>query len=93
VELSSSSETMSVKTSVAAPVRFAVNNGMLTVNANFDGSKTVHLFDVNGTLLLKKTFDGSSCEIRLKNIRGKSFIIGTLESGGRMLKSFKLRLD
>ena len=93
VELSSSSETMSVKTSVAAPVRFAVNNGMLTVNANFDGSKTVHLFDVNGTLLLKKTFDGHSCEIRLKNIRGKSFIIGTLESGGRMLKSFKLRLD
>jgi hypothetical protein len=93
VELSSSSETMSVKTSVAAPVRFAVNNGMLTVNANFDGNKTVHLFDVNGTLLLKKTFDGSSCEIRLKNIRGKSFIIGTLESGGRMLKSFKLRLD
>ena len=93
VELSSSSETMSVKTSVAVPVRFAVNNGMLTVNANFDGNKTVHLFDVNGTLLLKKTFDGHSCEIRLKNIRGKSFIIGTLESGGRMLKSFKLRLD
>jgi M6 family metalloprotease-like protein len=93
VELSSSSETMSVKTSVAAPVRFAVNNGMLTVNANFDGNKTVHLFDVNGTLLLKKTFDGHSCEIRLKNIRGKSFVVGTLESGGRLLKSFKLRLD
>jgi hypothetical protein len=93
VELSSSSETMSVKTYVASSVRFAVNNGMLTVNTNVSGQKNIHLFDVNGTLLLEKTFDGNFCEIQLKNLGGKSFVVGTMESGGRLLKSFKLRLD
>jgi hypothetical protein len=84
---------VSIKTYVASSVRFAVNNGMLTVNANISGQKKIHLFDVNGTLLLEKTFDGNFCEIQLKNLGGKSFVVGTMESGGRLLKSFKLRLD
>ena len=92
-ESSSSSNLVSIRTYVTSSLRLSVNDGVLTVNANFEGSKTIHLFDVNGTLLLKKTFDGSSCEIRLNDVRGKSFVVGTLESGGRLLKSFKLRLD
>ena len=90
---SSSSNLVSIKTYVASSVRFAVNNGMLTVNTNINGQKKIHLFDVNGTLLLEKTFDGNFCEIQLKNLGGKSFVVGTMESGGRLLKSFKLRLD
>ena len=90
---SSSSNLVSIKTYVASSVRFAVNNGMLTVNTNVSGQKNIHLFDVNGTLLLEKTFDGNFCEIQLKNLGGKSFVVGTMESGGRLLKSFKLRLD
>ena len=84
---------MSIRTYVTSSVRLSVTDGVLAVNANVDGQKKIHLFDVNGTLLLDKTFDGNFCEIQLKNLGGKSFVVGTLESGGRLLKSFKLRLD
>ena len=92
-ESSSSSDLVSIRTYVTSSVRLSVTDGVLAVNANVDGQKKIHLFDVNGTLLLDKTFDGNFCEIQLKNLGGKSFVVGTLESGGRLLKSFKLRLD
>ena len=90
---SSSSDLVSIRTYVTSSVRLSVTDGVLAVNANVDGQKKIHLFDVNGTLLLDKTFDGNFCEIQLKSLGGKSFVVGTLESGGRLLKSFKLRLD
>ena len=92
-ESSSSSDLVSIRTYVTSSVRLSVTDGVLAVNANVDGQKKIHLFDVNGTLLLDKTFDGNFCEIQLKSLGGKSFVVGTLESGGRLLKSFKLRLD
>ena len=90
---SSSSQTMALENTYAgAMVQFAVANGVLTVNSSVIGRKVVRLFDVNGTLLFEKTFDGKSCEIRMDELRGKSLIVGSLEAGGRLLKTMKIHV-
>jgi hypothetical protein len=68
-----------------------VNQGVLTVNANVNGLKTIRLFDVNGTLLLTKAFGGESCEIRMSSLPGKSFVVGSLEINGRTVKTIKIQ--
>ena len=91
---SSSADVMSMKETFAgSAVRFAVTDGVLRVNAKFDGRKTVRLFDVNGSLLLTKSFNDQFCEIQMESLPQKSFVVGTLELGGRVIKTLKLRLN
>jgi len=93
-ELSSSSDIVliSERRLASSAVRFFVDNRVLRVNANFEGRKTVNLFDVNGTLLLSNTFADQYCEISMDALRGKSFVIVTLESGGQLIKTKKIRV-
>lgn len=76
----------------SSAVRFFVDNRILRVDANLEGRKTVNLFDANGTLLLSNTFADKHCEISMDALRGKSFVIVTLESGGQLLKTKKIRV-
>jgi len=91
---SSSSEPVSLekKLALAPLVRFVSTDGVLKVNANFAGRKTLNLFDANGALLMAKTFNGDFCEIQMNSIRGKMFVIATLESGGQLVKTKRIRL-
>ena len=94
IPISSSSSEIplnSGKTFANKDIRFSVNQGVLTVNANVNGRKTIRLFDVNGTLLLTKAFDGESCEIRMSSLPGKSFVVGSLEINGRTIKTIKIQ--
>ncbi len=93
-ELSSSSDIVliSERRLASSAVRFFVDNRILRVDANFEGRKTVNLFDANGTLLLSNTFADQYCEISMDALRGKSFVIVTLESGGQLLKTKKIRV-
>ena len=77
---------------VSSAVRFFVDNRILRVDANLEGRKTVNLFDANGTLLLSNTFADKYCEISMDALRGKSFVIVTLESGGQLIKTKKIRV-
>ena len=76
----------------SSAVRFFVDNRILRVDANLEGRKTVNLFDANGTLLLSNTFADKYCEISMDALRGKSFVIVTLESGGQLIKTKKIRV-
>ncbi len=93
-ELSSSSDIVMISERRLASfaVRFFVDNRILRVDANFEGRKTVNLFDANGTLLLSNTFADQYCEISMDALRGKSFVIVTLESGGQLIKTKKIRV-
>ena len=92
--LSSSSENtmISSKPYIASAVRFSVNDRVLKIDTKIAGNKAVNLFDVNGTLLLRKTFTDSYCEIRMDSWRGKPLMIATLESGGKLIKTQKFRV-
>ena len=79
------------KNSTMPNVRISVMDGVLMVHSKIAGRKTVNLFDANGTLLKTEMFYGESCEIRLGEIRGKSFVIATVENEGRIIKSYKVR--
>jgi hypothetical protein len=94
-ERSSSSEgsVNAHKMRVASVVRFSMSENVLMVNAKMAGFKTVNLFDANGTLLMTKSFTGETCEIHMDALRGKAFIIATLESEGRLIKSYKVRMN
>jgi hypothetical protein len=74
-------------------VRISVTDGVLMVNTKIAGRKTVNLFDANGTLLKTEIFKGETCEIRLGKIRGKSFVIATVENEGRIIKLYKVRMN
>ncbi len=93
-ERSSSSDSVMISESriVSSAVRFFMDNRILRVDANLEGRKTVNLFDANGTLLLSNTFADKHCEISMDALRGKSFVIVTLESGGQLLKTKKIRV-
>jgi len=90
----SSSQTLGLgNTSAAASlVRMSAKDGVLLVDANFAGLKTLNLFDANGALLMKKTFNGKFCEVQMSELQGKSFVIAALEAGGRLLKTKKIRV-
>jgi len=93
---SSSSKTEPVafnRVLAASAVRFITNKGLLMVNADIEGHKTIRLFDANGTLLLTKSFDGKFCEVQISPLRGKTFVVATLESNGRLIKSAKVRTN
>ncbi len=92
---SSSSEFSAINKNVlaGAAVRWSVTENVLTVNAKIEGRKTVRLFDVNGSLLLTKSFDGEFCEIRKDELRQDSFVVGSLELDGRTIKTMKVRLN
>ena len=94
-ELSSSSEGSLIahKMHMASVVRFSVSENVLMVRAKMAGLKTVNLFDANGTLLMTKSFTGETCEIRMDSLRGKAFVVATLESDGRLIKSYKVRMN
>jgi M6 family metalloprotease-like protein len=94
-EWSSSSEgsVNAHKMRVASVVRFSVSENVLMVNAKMAGFKTVNLFDANGTLLMTKSFTGEVCEIHMDALRGKAFVVATLESEGRLIKSYKVRVN
>ena len=93
-ESSSSEEPMILsKQPVSAAARLSVDNGTLMVNTKIAGRKTVNLFDVNGTLLMTKSFSEESCEIRMGSTRGKAVVIVTLEHNGRVIKSYKVRMN
>lgn len=77
---------------VPSAVRFSVTDRVLKIDANFDGRKTVNLFDVNGTLLMRESFSGKYCEIHMDALRGKSFVIASLVSDGQLIKSKKIRV-
>ena len=81
------------KNSTMPNVRISVMDGVLMVHSKIAGRKTVNLFDANGTLLKTEMFYGESCEIRLGEIRGKSFVIATVENEGRIIKSYKVRMN
>ena len=91
---SSSSDGVMISESriASSAVRFFVDNRILRVDANLEGRKTVNLFDANGTLLLSNTFADKYCEISMDALRGKSFVIVTLESGGQLIKTKKIRV-
>jgi hypothetical protein len=93
--ISSSSENTMIahKMRVASMVKFSVSENVLLVNAKMAGLKTVNLFDANGTLLKSQSFNGESCEIHMETLRGKTFIVATLESDGRLIKSYKVRMN
>ena len=94
LELSSSSGSVMIseRRLASSAVRFFVDNRILRVDANLEGRKTVNLFDANGTLLLSNTFADQYCEISMDALRGKSFVIVTLESGGQLIKTKKIRV-
>jgi hypothetical protein len=58
-----------------------------------NGNKTVRLFDANGALLMTKAFDGESCEIHMDALFKNSLVFATLERGGRLVKSYKVRMN
>jgi hypothetical protein len=43
--------------------------------------------------LKSQSFNGESCEIHMEALRGKTFIVATLESDGRLIKSYKVRMN
>jgi hypothetical protein len=93
-ESSSSEEPMILsKQPVSAAAHLSVVNGSLMVNTKIAGRKTVNLFDVNGTLLMTKSFSEESCEIRMGSTRDKAVVIVTLEHDGRVIKSYKVRMN
>ena len=94
VEWSSSSENVLIaeRRYAASAVQFTVADRILKVNANMEGRKTVNLFDVNGSLLMRKSFADKYCEIHMDALRGKSFVVVTLESGGQLVKTKKIRV-
>lgn len=73
-------------------VKFSAAKGVLVVNAKIEGRKVVRLFDVNGTLLMTKSFDDEFCEVRMDKHRGKPFAVVTLEVDGRLVKTQKVRM-
>ena len=73
-------------------VKLSAAKGVLMVNAKIEGHKVVRLFDVNGTLLMTKSFDGEFCEVRMDKHRGKPFAVVTLEVDGRLVKTQKVRM-
>jgi hypothetical protein len=81
------------KQPVSAAAHLSVVNGSLMVNTKIAGRKTVNLFDMNGTLLMTKSFSEESCEIRMGSTRGKAVAIVTLEHNGRVIKSYKVRMN
>ena len=93
--ISSSSENTMIahKMRIASMVKFSVSENVLLVNAKMAGLKTVNLFDANGTLLKSQSFSGEFCEIHMDTLRGKTFIVATLESDGRLIKSYKVRMN
>jgi hypothetical protein len=92
--MSSSSEPFQnlMNTSIATAPRFTVADGILRVAANIDGYKVLNLFDANGTLLMTNSFKDSACEIQLNKLRGKSFVIATLNVNGHLVKTQKIRV-
>jgi M6 family metalloprotease-like protein len=94
VEWSSSSENVLIaeRRYAASAVQFTVADRILKVNANMEGRKTVNLFDVNGSLLMRESFADKYCEIHMDALRGKSFVVVTLESGGQLVKTKKIRV-
>ena len=94
-----SNSSSSVKTLISArmyatsKVRFSMIDGTLEVNAKFAGRKTLNLFDANGTLLKTQSFSGESCKIYMDALRGKAFVVATLESEGRLIKTYKVRMN
>ena len=75
-----------------AATRFTVADGILRVNANIEGLKTLNLFDANGTLLITNSFKDNACDIQLNKLRGKSFVIATLSVNGYLVKKQKVRV-
>ncbi|SHK54615.1 M6 family metalloprotease domain-containing protein [Fibrobacter sp. UWB12] len=93
-DLSSSSEPFMFATQNIVPsaVQFSVADRALKVHADIDGLKTVALFDVNGTLLMKKSFADKYCEVHMDNLRGKALVIAVLELNGQVVKSKKIKV-
>ena len=77
----------------ASSVKFFVKNKVLRIEAKLNGNKTVRLFDANGALLMTKAFDGESCEIHMDALLKNSLVFATLERGGRLVKSYKVRVN
>lgn len=93
VESSSSDQViMAERRHAISGIQFSVTDRILKVNANMEGRKTVNLFDANGSLLMREQFADKYCEIHMDALRGKSFVIVTLESGGQLVKTKKIRL-
>jgi len=92
--MSSSSDHMQIqpKANATSAVQFSVTNKILRINASLEGRKTLNLFDANGTLLLTHTFKDGTCEIHLNKLRGKSFVIATLNVNGKPVKTQKVRI-
>ncbi|MBR2091642.1 MAG: M6 family metalloprotease domain-containing protein [Fibrobacter sp.] len=92
--ISSSSDHMQIqpKTNVILAVQFSVENKVLKLNTSLEGRKTLNLFDANGTLLMTNSFKDKACEIQLNKLRGKSFVIATLNVNGKPIKTQKIRV-
>ena len=95
IQSSSSSEGFMelTKPVFASSVKFFVKNKVLRIEAKLNGNKTVRLFDANGALLMTKAFDGESCEIHMDALLKNSLVFATLERGGRLVKSYKVRMN
>ena len=93
MESSSSDPFQNLKNANAmAATRFTVADGILRVNANIEGLKTLNLFDANGTLLMTNSFKDNACDIQLNKLRGKSFVIATLSVNGYLVETQKVRV-
>ena len=93
--ISSSSEDgtlASEKTMAKSNVRFSVKNGVLAVFTDIEGLKTVRLFDMNGALLVSESFTGSLCKIQMNSLPKKSFVVGSLDVGGRLVKTIRVQV-
>lgn len=93
--ISSSSEEgtlASEKTMAKSNVRFSVKNGVLAVLTDIEGLKTVRLFDMNGALLVSESFTGSLCKIQMNSLPKKSFVVGSLDVGGRLVKTIRVQV-
>ena len=77
---------------VMSAVRFSVADRILKVTANVEGNKTLNLFDANGTLLMTSSFKDEVCVVQLNKLRGKSFVVATLNVNGHILKTQKIRV-
>ena len=80
------------KINATTAASFQVADGILRVTANIEGRKAVNLFDANGTLLMTSSFNDRTCKVQLSKLRGKSFVVATLNVNGHLVKTQKIRV-
>ena len=80
------------KTMAKSNVSFSVKNGVFAVLTDIEGLKTVRLFDMNGALLVSESFTGSLCKIQMNSLPKKSFVVGSLDVGGRLVKTIRVQV-